>query len=746
MKTLKLYQIAGSLLAVPALLILQTSKLFSQGEAQSDEEEIAVLSEFVVDAKSDSGYLAARAIAGLKTNTPIMELPINLKVLNREFLEDTNSWQVQDALRYVSNVGVGENRRDSVSIRGFGPSIQNDGLSFNTADRQRDMYPYERIEVIKGASAVLYSSRSLGGVINFIFKRPSAEPATEIFFEAGEHNHYRGGFDINRQLYKGEKGSINGRLVFSWEDSEGAKDLAFNERWIFMPMLEFNFSEKTSLLVRYSMQADDGRKNFACPAWHPSVPDEIPPEAQGRTHLGFGGIFLDLPPTCMRGDTRDKLKGQTHLFDTTFEHRFNSNWSMKLHTVYTNFNQDRIETFISNPGPQIQLWPRFIQEIPRDEDGINTEWNLVGNVKTGGISHKVLLGVQAHSRDWKGKNKRTALTPDFNIFAPVYGESRPNIDDDTTISGAFPPDGQVRSALRDTEHDQFVGGVFVQDQIGFFDDRLVVTAGMRYGWEDTTEVRVPGDRDNPTERVINSTFSDVYPRYAGIFNVTENISIFGGFSSTFAPASGRSDAQGNPLPQPTTEQFEIGTKLRVLNDRLFFSFSYFDYTRTNLIVPDVINIGNFETTGEIISDGYDVDFGFQVTDSFEIFGGVGWLDNVISKDTRPERVGRGFRGVPDFTAGIFGKYEFNEGGLEGLSITLGYSHVSERWGDANNAFKVPGYDWFQLGVRYKFAEHYEVALNIENLTDEEFFGTISSARFAQRGHPRWIKAKITARF
>ena len=82
MKTLKLYQIAGSLLAVPVLLILQTSKLFSQGEAQSDEEEIVVLSEFVVDAKSDSGYLAARAIAGLKTNTPIMELPINLKVLN----------------------------------------------------------------------------------------------------------------------------------------------------------------------------------------------------------------------------------------------------------------------------------------------------------------------------------------------------------------------------------------------------------------------------------------------------------------------------------------------------------------------------------------------------------------------------------------------------------------------------------------------------------------------------------------
>ena len=46
---------------------------------------------------------------------------------------------------------------------------------------------------------MLYSSTALGGMINFTYKRPSAESSTEVSFEFGEHNHYRGGFDVNRQ-------------------------------------------------------------------------------------------------------------------------------------------------------------------------------------------------------------------------------------------------------------------------------------------------------------------------------------------------------------------------------------------------------------------------------------------------------------------------------------------------------------------------------------------------------------------
>ena len=127
----------------------------------------------------------------------------------------------------------------------------------------------------------------------------------------------------------------------------------------------------------------------------------------------------------------------------------------------------------------------------------------------------------------------------------------------------------------------------------------------------------------------------------------------------------------------------------------------------------------------------------QADEGRKNFAGPAWHPTV-PETIPPEAQGRMFP--------WFEKYSFSEGGRAGLSIALGYNHVSDRWGDNGNNFKVPSYDWFQLGIRYRFAEHYEVALNIENLFDEKYIGLPSSGRFVQRGHPRWIKAKVMARF
>lgn len=75
---------------------------------------------FVVSEATDVGYIATRASGATKINTPMIELPHSIEVLNKEFIADTSSTTVFQASRYVSNVAGGSQRGDDgLLIRGF---------------------------------------------------------------------------------------------------------------------------------------------------------------------------------------------------------------------------------------------------------------------------------------------------------------------------------------------------------------------------------------------------------------------------------------------------------------------------------------------------------------------------------------------------------------------------------------------------------------------------------------------------
>ena len=86
--------------------------------AVSNEDSTVVLSAFEVVTDSDIGYQSTRAAAVTRMDTPIEDIPMNVTVLNQEFMEDTLARTMEDVLEYVPGF-VSTSNNDAWVVRGF---------------------------------------------------------------------------------------------------------------------------------------------------------------------------------------------------------------------------------------------------------------------------------------------------------------------------------------------------------------------------------------------------------------------------------------------------------------------------------------------------------------------------------------------------------------------------------------------------------------------------------------------------
>ena len=137
-------------------------------------------------------------ITATRTRRPVFEIPRSVDVVDRKRMDEIDALVPLDALKYDVGIFI-ERRTTSTSdpiLRGFaGRNILTlvDGNTLTTlwgegGDGADDMYgkidadTVERIEVIRGPASVQYGSNAIGGVINFISRKPALD-----FTQAGWH-------------------------------------------------------------------------------------------------------------------------------------------------------------------------------------------------------------------------------------------------------------------------------------------------------------------------------------------------------------------------------------------------------------------------------------------------------------------------------------------------------------------------------------------------------------------------------
>jgi outer membrane receptor for ferric coprogen and ferric-rhodotorulic acid len=308
-----------------------------------------VLEQFVVNATQDNGYSTTNAIGVTRMNTPLIDIPQAVNVLTREFLTDTNAGELYDALKYVSGVAIESNVGDSVMIRGYTVRGQHtDGFADNQNQSQAGSEPFlfERLEVLKGPSALVYGSHAIGGVLNRVRKTPQWKPAGLLSLTVGDHAQYKGEFDYTAPL--SDKLAYRLLSVYREEDLVNGVETkhAHFERWNLDPMVTFRPTKKMQLRIVGEFMHEDGFKHWGDNAQlQPFV-------ANGATT--FGQLTRDFTFS----DEQSQSGNDKRAVWASLETEVNEHWSLRLAGYVNRWYHDTTDILPSGIQANNQLMNR----------------------------------------------------------------------------------------------------------------------------------------------------------------------------------------------------------------------------------------------------------------------------------------------------------------------------------------------------------------------------------------------------
>ena len=140
---------------------------------------------------------------------------------------------------------------------------------------------------------------------------------------------------------------------------------------------------------------------------------------------------------------------------------------------------------------------------------------------------------------------------------------------------------------------------------------------------------------------------------------------------------------------------------------------------------------------EIIQvEGIEASISGALTDQFSITAGISVLDaNIEGEDDTP-------REIPEFTASAWGKYDITDK----FGLGLGVTHQGESFADNANTTLLPSFTRFDAAAYYDVNETLRLQLNVENLTDTDYFPSAHTDDQITVGAPLNAKFTISGRF
>lgn len=261
----------------PALLIANARAEESRpAKSAHAEDEVIELSPFTVNSEKDKGYKATTSVAGTRLSTLIKDVPMSIEVITNEFIRDTGATNLRESLRYSSGIvlssqqdglvdpgsldnksnagpndprGVNRDPNDTtLKIRGFvTDQVLRDGFRRQTTS---DAVNIERIEVVRGPSALLYGVGSFGGVINYLPKAPKLKPAYRWEVGVGNRDFRRSALDFTGPLgAAGNRWQAAYRLTAAVQESGDETDFYKRKSWLVSPVFSFRPFPSTYIKV-----------------------------------------------------------------------------------------------------------------------------------------------------------------------------------------------------------------------------------------------------------------------------------------------------------------------------------------------------------------------------------------------------------------------------------------------------------------------------------------------------------------
>ena len=653
-----------------------------------------------------TGYRAKNAATASKTDTPLRETPQSVSIVTRDQIVDQGATTLQDALNYAAGVrsdayGL-DSRTDSARVRGGYPDEYLDGLRKNfeyyTSNARTEPFTLERIEVLRGPSAMLYGQGSTGGVVNMVSKRPLAQAQGEVGLQFGSWNRKQVQADLSGPLTADDQWLY--RLVAVARKADTQVDHVHDDRALFAPSLTWQPNASTTLTLHALHQKDKTGSTSQFFPWSGTLTDN--PNGKLPTNRFVG------EPGWDRYDTERSFVGWL------FEHRLDERWSVRQNLRYTNTNVDYRTLYgdsftlpgdwAGDPVDKRRLG-RFADATITKTHLLQADQNVMGRFEAAGVKHKLLVGLDvAHYR----KTGQAGLdAPDYaggrvpliDAYAPIYGSSF-----------SPPAFGEIPAFT------QRQLGVYAQDQMKF-GAHWNLMLGLRHD-------SARNDTEGAEVQKAAATTKRIGLLHAG----DSGWSPFVSYSESFTPLANIDDQSFKPL---RGKQWELGVKFEPLGGNLSFNAAVYDLRETNQLQQDLVT-HRYSQLGETHAKGVELELKTTLARSVDVIANYSYtqLDEQIEE-------------VPHHQASVWSKWRFAFAGRSGFSLGAGVRYLSAfHDGDAPT---VPALTLFDAMLAWETGP-WRLALNANNLTDKTYVATCLRRGDCWWGARRNVVASVAYRY
>ena len=663
------------------------------------------------------GYFATQSAAGTKTSTPLIETPQAISVVGAKQIEDQRAQTIDEATRYSPGIHSqtfgADTRNDWFLIRGFTEQETGyylDGLQlFSSAFATYKLEPWglERIEVVRGPSAVLYGGGNPGGLINAISKKPTFTTFGEIEAGVNEFGNAFGAVDLGGVAGPNKEWSY--RFISIGRIGGTQTDHTDNDRAFVAPSLTYKPGDGTTLTVLGQYQRD----------W-----------TNGQNFLPYQGTvtaapFGRIPTSLFTSDPSiDKFTREQAMAGYEFEHIVNNNIAVRQNLRYSHLDVD-FQTlygggYATPPSATDAELSRFNFVTRPRADQLDIDNQAEFRFNTYGLQHIGLLGVDYKHYDLKD-SQGFVLGPNLNLLNPVYS-----------------PQTVPTSRYLENKTTQDQVGLYAQDQIKL--NRLTVVMAGRHDWVDT----------NVDNRLTPSASTDTTPgafsgKVGAIYNLDWGFAPYVSYSTSFNPLVGTNTATQSPFVPETGEQEEVGIKYQSPTLPITAGVALFNLTRDNVLTTDPNNVVNSVQIGQQRSRGVEADVTATLTEGLSLIGAFTAYDLSITKDLDPSLRGRVPTNTPQQFGALWLDYTLQAGMFKGLGFGAGVRYVGQSYADPANLLRVPDYVLGDAAIHYD-REHWRAALNVSNFTDETYVGSCSSPTACFYGDRRKVTFSMAYRW
>ncbi|MDR6216019.1 TonB-dependent receptor [Paracidovorax wautersii] len=643
-----------------------------------------------------------------------LDTPYSSRVVTAETIEQTTPNKLGDV--FFTDASVSDN---SASVGAWASYLTVRGLELDWQNGYRiDGHPFisyvtvlpyehmEQVELLKGATGFMYGFGAPGGLVNYVTKKPTAEPVRSVTLGVMSQRLWRGHADLGGRL--GQDGQIGYRLNATREEGD-----TFNEGHLRRNALSLALDARLSRDLTWDFQA--------------LYQDRLSKDAEPTiTTFGITGGRLPSPVDNDNG----RMVGPGAYADNTFKYvstglkyQIAPDWQVRTAYSHSSTRTRRNESVLN----LLDAAGNYSND--RSDYGESYQFNQLdaqvqGRLRTGGISHQIVAGA---SWQQQGNDYSSA-----GFYGPV---GTGNLGTQNNLPYYSVGDFGSLGLYRAAETTQKT--VYASDTVAL-NEQWSVLAGLRY----TNYVQ----RSFSTSGAESSRYSQsgvLTPSLALMYRFAPQTMAYASYVEALEPGTAVTNLAytnyGAVLDPLKSRQYELGVK----TERAAWSATAAVFRIEKK--AEYVNASNtLVQDGESTLQGVELGATARLGRPWRVGGSLMLLDPEYGRGNA--YAGNRVVGAPKVVATAQVAYRVPQ--LPGLQLTAGVKHTGPTMLRPANDLRTDGFTLLNLGATYDTVvgghdTTFRFALN--NAADKRYW-LYQYGNYVKAGDPRSFNLSATVRF